>query len=221
MSIEIRQIFNQENYSDREIENQTRPKELFQIYPHTTKLICCNEGEITSVTLALASRNSGQKEVSCLAGGITGIVQYFNPIITPDDRIRFFDPIEAKKSELKRKLEERIRLDAGSSPAVYYDQVFARRDQIQCLIMILHNNDEAMRLQNSQFIKYLRELFPHVHLCADTRDVIDLLNLSKDEVLKARKVLRPEKILDTRINDHKQTSPRGYQIGRGYNYEGD
>ncbi len=221
MSIETRQIFAPESDDKGESIEQSRPKELFQVNKETTTLICCNEGEITSVALTLACRNSGQQEVSCLAGGITGIVHYLNHIISVEDRIRLFDPVETKRSELNSKLEERVKLDTDLSASSYYNEIFIRNSSIKHLIMVLHNSDEAMRLRTSKFIEYLREMFSHVHLCADTRDVMDLLKLSKEEVLKARQVLKPEKILDTRINEHKQLPRRGYNPGKGYNYEGD
>lgn len=189
MSPELSSQSNPENQ-----ESEHRPKDLFEINSTTTDVICCIHGEIASPSLVSACRKKHLDQVSCLAGGITGLSFYLRHTVSNADEVLAICHPQFQLPEFKNKIAQHIKEDAGTDWRDYY-QTFLKSTSIQTVNIIAHEPRLVESLRKSDFYHYLVSCFPQVSLFSDYNELGKKYHLSLSEIATARSSIKAKAVL--------------------------
>lgn len=173
-----------------------RPKEIFAIDENTTDIICCIHGEIASPSLVYAARKQGLDNISCLAGGITGLAFYLKHTVTNSDNILEVCHPQFQLPTFKNKIDQFVAEDTGNYTNFHdYYRDFFRAPNIQNINIISHSQSFAQILHTSDFYHYLRSCFSSVSVYDSYLKIAEKYNISREVLEQAREEFTPKAIL--------------------------
>ncbi|MDO5561567.1 MAG: hypothetical protein Q4G02_02215 [bacterium] len=191
------------NFASAAEREACRPSEIFNISDQTTDIICCVHGEIASPSLVYAARKEGLDQISCLAGGLTGLVFYLKHTINDSDSILGICHPQFQLPTFKNKLDRFVHEDTGDYMNFHdYYRDFFRAPNIQKINIISHSEGFAKVLHMSELYQYLDSCFPEVKIYDSYFKVAERYNIKPEDLQKARATIKPKavKIEDTSLS---------------------
>lgn len=172
-----------------------RPSEIFDINSKTTDVICCVHGEIASPSLVYAARQEGLDQISCLAGGLTGLAFYLKHTIADSESILEICHPQFQLPTFKSKLDRFIYEDTENYLNFhdYYKKFFGTAN-IQTMNIVCHSESFARFLRMSELYRYLSDCFPKVMIYENYLKVAEKYHISSEDLQKARDAIKPKAI---------------------------